>query len=151
FLDTGASGLLLSNESADGLGIAREQSGGQTVVFHDVGVAGSDTFNVSEPLNVSVAPFNPNSDIDHLATWQSVYTQSFGPVRMQIGAVPESDNPVLQNLDVFGTPILKGKVAVFDPKPVDTFLDTMRTYIYDPGTSFNASKADTAPGIPSTN
>ena len=151
FLDTGASGLLLSNETADGLGITRAKSGGQTITFHDVGVAGSGAFNVSEPLNVSVAPFHPDSDIDKLATWQTVYSQSFGPLRTQIGSVPASDDPFLQNLDVFGMPILHGKVAVLDPKPVDTFLDTMRTYLYDPGTHFNANKIDTAPGIPTTN
>src|ERR1041385_6304222 len=43
---------------------------------------------------------------------------------------------------------MQNKVVVFDPKPVNSFLDTMRTYIYNPGTPFSPNEADTNPGIP---
>jgi hypothetical protein len=41
-------------------------------------------------------------------------------------------------------------VVVFDPKPVNTLLDTMRTYIYDKGTPYNYDLRDSDPGIPRT-
>src|SRR5687768_17833326 len=45
FLDTGASGVLLSTEALDRLGVKREKAAnGKDVVFEDVGVAGSEAF-----------------------------------------------------------------------------------------------------------
>src|SRR4030095_11199909 len=55
FLDTGASGILLSNETADALGIERATFSNQTITFSDVGVAGSDNFHVSEPISIHLA------------------------------------------------------------------------------------------------
>jgi hypothetical protein len=150
FYDTGASGILLSNETADFLGVVRSTFNSQTVVYSDVGVAGTDDFNVSETLHISLAPFHPDADVDNMDTYSSVYTQSFGPVRTQIGPIPSAP-PGLEDLDVFGMPTMAGKVVVMDPKPVDTFADTMRTYVYNPGTPFNAGSADDNPGIPNTN
>ncbi len=151
FFDTGASGLLLSNETADLLGLNRSTFGGQSVVYSDVGVAGSDNFNVSDAVYMGLAPYHPDADVDNLSTYSSVYNQTFGPVRTQIGPVPAPTDPNLQNLDVLGTPAMAGRVVVMDPKPVDSFLDTMRTYVYTPGTPYNTAEADTNPGIPLTN
>src|SRR3954467_2295524 len=44
FLDTGSSGVLLSQETADGLGVEYASVGNTPVVFSDVGVAGTDDF-----------------------------------------------------------------------------------------------------------
>src|SRR5256885_16599113 len=44
FLDTGASGILLSKTTADALGVKPESAGKDDVVFHDVGVGGGDRF-----------------------------------------------------------------------------------------------------------
>ncbi len=148
FYDTGTSGMVLSDLTADFLGVQRAQVNGSLVVFEDVGVAGSATFNVSEPLHIALAPFNPFVDINNPATVSTVYDQSFGPMRTQIGG---SANPLLAGLDIFGMPAMRGKVVVMDPKPLDTFLDLMRTYVYDPGTPFNAGELETNPGIPTTN
>src|SRR5687768_667938 len=58
FLDTGASGVMLSTITADALGVQRATAAnGEPVVFHDVGVGGSDEFHVGEPLFVRLAPF----------------------------------------------------------------------------------------------
>src|SRR4051812_28312083 len=46
FLDTGTSGMLLSQETAQGLGINQSQFNGEDVVFGDVGVGGIDNFFV---------------------------------------------------------------------------------------------------------
>ena len=124
FYDTGASGLVLSDLTADFLGVQRAQFAGSAVVFEDVGVAGSATFNVSEPLYIALAPFTPSVDINNPATATVVYDQAFGPLRAQIGG---SANPLLLGLDIFGMPAMQGKVVVMDPKPLDTFADLMRT------------------------
>lgn len=148
FYDTGTSGMVLSDQTADFLGVQRAQFSGSPVVFEDVGVGGSQSFDVSEPLHIGIAPYTPFVDINNPATASVVYDQSFGPLRMQIGG---STNPLLLGLDIFGMPAMQGKVVVMDPKPLDTFLDLMRTYVYDPGTPFDPAQLDTNPGIPATN
>lgn len=153
YYDTGASGILLSNDTADLLGITRDTFGGEPIVFADVGVAGSSYFNVSEQLYLRLAKFADSADVDNLATFNEVYTQTFGPVRTQVGPVPPPEDPMLANLDVIGMPAMTGKVVVMDARPVlgvEQFelLGTMKTYVYDPGTPFDAANDQTEPGIP---
>jgi autotransporter-associated beta strand protein len=156
FFDTGASSILLSTDTAAFLSVnpatfhnpATNQD--EPIVYTDVGVVGSDQFNVSQQVYISLAPYHPSTDVDNPATYQTVYNQSFGPLRAQIGPLNAEPDPILGGLDVFGVPLMPGKVIVLDPKPVNTFLDTMRTYVYNPGTPFNPAHADDAPGIPQT-
>jgi len=148
FFDTGASGVLVSHQTYEALGVQKlrhPEPNGPLVEFEDVGVAGSDIFNVSEPLYVSLSPFFEPFESPPLTN----YTQTFGPLRAQIS--PPNPNPLLEGLDVFGMPTMAGKVVVMDPKPADPFnpnLGTMHTFVYDPGTPFNPAAADTNPGIP---
>ncbi|HEV2293537.1 MAG TPA: hypothetical protein VGR35_06750 [Tepidisphaeraceae bacterium] len=155
FLDTGASGVLLSTKTADALGVvratAKTASGNVTrVVFHDIGVAGSEKFHVSEPLHASLMRFHSGSEGDG----PEEYKLHAGPFRAQIGPLGGGFglmDLIMSNLDVVGMPVLKGKVMVMDPKPVNTFADTMRTYVYEPGTRFDSGNAHRDPGIPRTN
>jgi autotransporter-associated beta strand protein len=155
YFDTGASGILLSTNTAEMLGVVNShypEPGGPLVTYEDVGVGGSSQFNVSEPLYVGIAKFHPDADIENLSTYSTVYNQSFGPLRAQIGPLGlDPNDPLLGNLDVVGVPAMAGKVVVMDPTPVDTFMDTMRTYVYNPGTPFNGANAASEPGIPVTN
>lgn len=159
FFDTGASGVMLSDQTAGLLEVPRQTSGGKKVVYSDVGVAGSENFYVSVPLEIGLAKFTDDADVDNLDTYTTTYNQTFGPMRVQIANPPASGNPLLEGLDVFGMPTMAGKVVVMDPKPVDAiaetgdfFLgDTMRTYVYNPGTPFNPATAGNEPGIPQTN
>jgi hypothetical protein len=48
-------------------------------------------------------------------------------------------------------PAMLGKVVVIDPKPAETLLDSMHTYLYDPTEPFHPSTLDSNPGIPATN
>ena len=147
FYDTGASGILLSQTTADAFALLRDVSGGQNVVFSDVGVGGSADFHVSRGYYFELAPFGTNADIDNPATASTVYTQPVsGAVRVQIGPLDNPDS----TLDVFGMPAMAGKVVVMDPTPLDTFLSGMKTYPYDPGTPFNPANVANDPGIPST-
>lgn len=171
FYDTGASGVLLSVNTATSLGtlgnpgVPQQTYNGQPVVYEDVGVNGSDRFNVSTSLNISIAPYHPNIDQNvadaedqfnnsgNPPSFQGIdlsyYNHTFTNIRTQIGHA-DATNPDLDDVDVFGIPTMKGKVVVMDPKPVDTLFDTMRTYTYAPGTTYNAAQADSNPGIPKT-
>ena len=55
FLDTGTSATLLSQETAQGLGIASATSGGIPVTYSDIGVGGSQDFDVSQSLYTQLA------------------------------------------------------------------------------------------------
>jgi hypothetical protein len=155
FFDTGASGVLISEQTADFLEVQRLRwptPGSELVEFEDVGVAGSDFFNVSEELYVSLAPFPGGDGIDDPGQHLTVYNQTFGPLRAQIGPLNAEPNPILDGLDIFGMPTMTGKVVVMDPKPADWNSnpnpDVMRSYVYNPGTPFNPATAATNPGIP---
>lgn len=150
FLDTGASGILLSKNTANNLGVQRATVDGSPVTFADVGVGGSEYFDVSESLYVALAPTNA-ANADNPATQLSVYNQVTGPVRTQISRVTTSI-PELEDLDVVGMPTMVGKVVVMDPRPLEDFwnLDLMHTYICDPGAPFT-SWSSASPGIPTTN
>jgi hypothetical protein len=151
FLDTGASGLLLSKQTADALHVQAEMAIGadaksQPIVFTDVGVAGGDKFHVSQPLFFSFAPFHPHAAVEDPGS----YKVTVGPVRAQISTSVGLLEMLGGGLDVVGMPAMQGKVMVIDAKPVNTFSDTMRTYLYPAGTKYNDEHANDDPGIPVT-
>jgi hypothetical protein len=142
FLDTGASGVMLSQQTADALHVGRESTPkGNHVLFQDIGVGGGDTFQVSEPLYVHVAPFGKNEPTDLTG-----YPIFVGPVRTQVAMGGGLIAMLTGGLDVVGMPAMEGKIAIMDPKPVDSFADTMRAQVIDPHAQGNA-RAD----IPKTN
>jgi hypothetical protein len=131
FLDTGASGILISKTTATALGIRpATAAGGKEVVFHDVGVGGGEAFGVSEPLFIALAANLGNGGPDNA----DGYGKPFGPVRAQIGKGGGLIEQMTGGLDVVGMPAMKGKIVVLNPKPVDTFGDTMRSDVLDPHT-----------------
>ncbi len=144
FLDTGSSGVLISNESAAVLNLNNlvVDGNGNPVTFSDVGIGGSDDFHVTQPMNVQIGSF---------PTAGPPYNQTFNSLHLEVGPLPPPTDPNLQNLDVFGMPVMSGKVTVIDPKPANELFDYTHSYIYNPGTPFNASAAGTDPGIPTTN
>jgi len=153
YFDTGASGVLLSDESAGYLGVTKATSGGTPVTFSDIGVGGSETFSVSTPYYISLAPFNDLTDIESPAA----YNQTFGPIQMQLAA-PVPLGSQLAGLDVFGMPVFAGKVVVINPRPADPLnangtakdlleLGRMNVNVYNPGQAFTGTLTD--PGIPS--
>lgn len=147
FLDTGASGILIGSEWTDLLSIAASEYNGQPVQFGDVGVGGTEYFDVSEVITLRLAPYA--AEIDTATYDPLVYNQPVGPLRAQLGA-PATDpfDPIqatLSRLNVIGMPAMAGKVVVMDPKPVnnaylfftgqidleDVGEMTMRTHLYD--------------------
>lgn len=102
FLDTGASGILLSRETAQGLGVALEPG----ARFGDVGVGGVEYFHVSRPLYMGVAPYDQMQ-----GTKPSMY-RNMGRARFQI---KQSEAGLLgQGLDVIGMPVMLRRVVVLD-------------------------------------
>ena len=157
FLDTGASGVLLTN-------LAREYwhinplaapDGSGDVVYSDVGVGGTDDFNVSEPLYISLANFN-NPDVTDAddPSDLSPYTFTTGRINTQL-SMPLGDNdidPLGDIASIIGMPAMQNKVVVFDPRPLNVLNsgDYMKTYIYNPGTPPHPQTDSTDPGIPNT-
>jgi hypothetical protein len=170
YLDTGASGVLISGDIADLLrnpatgvsGLPPQMYNGKQVYYEDVGVSGSDRFKVTAPFSISIAPFHPNTeqriaDVEAAYTASnsfngvdlSFYNHSVNNVRATLTAPEDPENPSATGpLNVLGMPLMKGKVVVMDNRPVNTFFDTMRTYLYDKGTPANpAAQRDTNPGV----
>lgn len=141
FLDTGAGAIVLSNETADALGIRHETVAATNpaeVRFQDVGVAGTGAFAVSEPIFLSVAPMAPNVDVDQKDAIAGSYSLNCGPFRTEIGplggAADWLTSLALANMDIAGMPVITGKIVVMDPVDVNNMSDKIRTFVYDPKT-----------------
>lgn len=196
FFDTGASGILIapSIAAAAEFNIPLEEGW----VFEDVGVASTPTpFYITQPLDIRIAPYNLFVDIDNPPQpgvpnspanydyFNSVYTQSYSNMRAMVGPVhPNKVVPtdpfeeffqMSSEVNVFGMPLFKDKVAVFHARSLNDFvlgggfpdlndlgdlldldlenlnwLPMLRTYVYDPGTPFNSDAVESNPGIPDT-
>ena len=130
FLDTGASGISISTQTADSLGIKRLSAGGKQIIFHDIGVGGTDQFNVSEPLSVSVGPYQALGLAGDAATFKGIG----GPWNTQVGPLGGGGmlGMLMGGIDIVGMPAMAGKIVVIDARPVNTFSDTLRVQLIDP-------------------
>jgi MYXO-CTERM domain-containing protein len=140
YLDTGSSGIVISDLTASFLELPTEPG----VTFEDVSVGGSSQYAVSQPLQFRLNSTN-DPDIGNIDTFETVYDAVYGPWRVQVG-------PTDGVFDVYGMPVMMGKTAVIDPKQGDPILLlSAPAYVYEPGTPFHSDTADTNPGIPDTN
>jgi hypothetical protein len=122
FLDTGASGLLLSPETADALGITKEPG----ALYVDVGVGGYEFFDVTEPLYLGTLAYddpNPENPARYLLNPQW---------RFQLGQT--YSEWLNEPLDLIGMPAMAGKVVVLDPSRV-AMLEYFIADIKSPGDS----------------
>ncbi len=173
YLDTGASGTLLSTSTAQFFSLPDSTYNGATVNYNDVGVAGTGAFTVSEPVRVALSNHFPDPNADPFSVTQpdpSTFSAPSQPMRFQVG--PQNNDSVtdptdqiiseLNSIDVIGMPAIQGKVMVLDPRPVNNFNAIndwdfnsplpdifLRTYLYQPNTPFTPAN-DTNPGIPIT-
>ncbi|MHC4456371.1 MAG: pepsin/retropepsin-like aspartic protease family protein [Planctomycetota bacterium] len=101
YLDTGASGILLSYVTSNYLEISIHS----TAKYADVGITGIEFFDVSEPLYIATAPFeapdpcNPDS-----------YHHLSGPWRFQVSEYDTDANA----LDILGVPVMAGKTVILN-------------------------------------
>ncbi len=147
--DTGASGVILFDGPAQALALPVAQHLGSDVVFTDVGVGGSTTFYVSDPLHMSLGNFKQDPP-DPYASDADYPRQSPG-LRLQLGP-PGSAALFLADfsqLGIVGMPAMAGRVSVIDPKLAEVSIEdltpanTIHTYVYDP-----AVAPEEGPGIP---
>jgi hypothetical protein len=155
YLDTGASGVVISSSTAEGFAVPIQPG----VTYSDVAVGGTTDFSVSTPLRVRVAPSNSLTiDDPNPTTFNNTYNQIFSTTRLQVGPTLTNvpDEELSFPLDVVGMPAMVGKVVVMDPKPLnnqsgDIFdFSFMNTYIYNPTETFHSGTQTTNPGIPTT-
>jgi hypothetical protein len=150
FLDTGAGSLLLSTGTTSQLGVTREiiPASKSEARFTDIGVGGESQFAISEPLYLAIAPCTPTVDIDNKDTIDTVYNQTAGPIRAEVGPLGLMNgllSALAGDTDVTGMPAMQGKVVVMDARDVNNLTDKIRTYLYD------AKSRNTAnPPIPQT-
>ena len=149
YLDTGTSTVLLSNEVWQSFALNADSYDGTEIQYNDIGIGGTSAYNVSTPYYFSVAPFSSDNDVEYGGTAPDVsdYTTNLPPLRAELNPVP-ADDPSDQ-INIAGMPVMQGKVAVLDLRPVNE-LDEEHTYLCAPGTPLNPSTLDTDPGIPQT-
>ncbi len=149
YLDTGTSGILLSQETQQGLGVGLDSYIGTPTTFNDYTVGGIDTYWVSPPYSVSTAPFSADNDayLGNPPPATSAYTNTVGPLQMEINQ--QAANAAIGPIDILGMPVMMNKVTVLDIRPDNstTNLGETKTYIYNPGTPYNPGTLDTNPGI----
>ena len=124
FLDTGASGIMLSKPTADGLGLAGlKTKDGKPVLFYDVGVGGSESFGVTAPVYVRLANYNSNTEGDTLEDYKPAATT---PFRINVQTSSGLMDQLTGGLDVAGMPVMYDKVMVCDCRPIAKY-DKMKT------------------------
>lgn len=109
FLDTGASGLLLSRETVDLLGVVTDPCG----QYLDVGVGGYEVFDVSEPLYFGSYLYT-DPDTDPCSVNPDAYFANGGPWRCQIKQTYAGEWPD-EPIDLMGMPLMAGHTVVFYP------------------------------------
>ena len=126
FLDTGASGVVLSSDTSGKLAIKETKTAdGKAVSFEDTGVAGSEKFGVTEPLFAALAPY-PNGE------QPGDFAKPIGPLRMQVRPEAGILAMIAPGMDIAGMPLMAGKVVVIDPTPLAKF-DKLKTIVLPPG------------------
>ena len=96
YFDTGASGILLSRDTRDLLGVVAEPN----AQYMDVGVGGAEAFEVSESLYVGMGDYDMDDWLD-----DAVYHDDLGPWHLQL-RIDDGDS---EPLDVTGIPAMAGK------------------------------------------
>jgi hypothetical protein len=102
FLDTGASGVLLSRQTATAVGLATEPN----ARFVDVGIGGEEYFDVSEPVHIGLGDF----ELTGIRNEKSY--KLLGPGRIQLRR--EGLSLLGEGIDVMGMPVMAGRVFVLD-------------------------------------
>ena len=136
FLDTGASGTMLSQTTADALGLTAAKVGDKPVTFYDVGVAGREAFGVTEPLRLRFAEYSGKTEGTDIGQYAAagplvrIKTRPGGGLMEMLGGA----------IDIAGTPLMAGRVMAVDCRPVKDF-DKLRTRLVLP-TDKTLPKAD---------
>lgn len=152
YLDTGTSSILLSQETANALGLGLATNNGQNVTISDVALGGVDSYYVSNPYNVLTAPFSVNTDttIGNPPPPVNAFGNPVGSVGMEVSQ--QAANPLIGPIDIMGMPVMQGNVTDFYLTPANNVtnlnnLQETQTWIYPAGTPYNPAALTTNPGI----
>ncbi|MEM9789920.1 MAG: hypothetical protein AAF842_05885 [Planctomycetota bacterium] len=105
FLDTGASGMMISGTQAAAMGLElATTSGGREVTFVDVGVGGAVNFGVTNPLYVELTPHGKGTIGEHDA----------GPYRWKVKPGGGMLEAMVGPVNLVGMPAMMGRVMVID-------------------------------------
>jgi hypothetical protein len=142
YLDTGTSGILLSQAAQQGLGVKLATYNGTPVTYTDTGLGGAASYNVSKTYDLSTAQLSSANygTEPPLAS----YTNDIGPVKMETSTASSG------GYNIFGMPVMQGKVTVFQPGNFNSLTNPVPTssYIYSPGTPANPNPGNgNGPGI----
>ncbi len=143
YLDTGTSGILLSEYARVGLGVKLATYNGSPVTYTDTGLGGAASYNVSKTYDLSTAQLSSANYGTQPAT--TAYTNDIGAVKMETATSG--------GYNIFGMPVMQGKVTVFQPGNFNSLTSPIPTssYIYSPGTPANPNPGNGAgPGIVSS-
>ena len=127
FLDTGASATMLSQTTADALGLKAATFNAKPVTFYDVGVAGREAFGVTEPVFLRAAEYSGKTD----GGSPGAYRPAGGPVPLKTRAAGGILDELGGAIDIAGTPVMAGKVMAVDCRPIAKF-DKLRTQLLPP-------------------
>lgn len=127
FLDTGASGILMGPQTRDLLQIpqAFASDGVTPVRFGDVGVAGTEFFDVSQTMTLKIADQHAHVVDPYVIDGDySVFDTHVPAVRVQLGipSTVEPPNPIdilRSTLDIIGMPAMRDRIVVMDPRPTN--------------------------------
>jgi hypothetical protein len=122
FLDTGASGILLSHETADALKISVDPK----AQFADVGVGGAELFGVSEPLYLGLAGLSTSNPGD------SGSYKFVGQGRFQVRKT--SADLLGEPLDIIGMPAMMGRIIVLHSGATNS-MEYFAAEVKEPGDS----------------
>ena len=102
YFDTGASGILISKETAEAIGLPINP----IALFTDTGVAGDEYFDVSEPVFVEIAGYGE----EDLTAYTPV-----GQFNLQVAQenIPDDMAILMSPIDLIGMPTMMGKIVVF--------------------------------------
>ena len=103
FFDSGASGILLSRETREALGIYAEPNAN----FVDVGVGGEQDFEVSESLYVALGDYHPLED----TPTENQFHEDLGPWRLML-TIDYVEDLLAEPIDIVGIPGMAGKSVV---------------------------------------
>jgi len=113
FLDTGASGVMLSKITADALGLAPATAkDGTALKYFDIGVAGEEEFGVSDPLFLRMCDYGNVETGDKLER----YSKPMGPTRIKIRAEGGMLDELIGGIDIVGMPAMRENVVVLDAR-----------------------------------
>ena len=132
FLDTGASGVTLSKQTSEGLGIVGISAPGTKtpVKFFDVGIGGEEPFDVSPPLIIKTCDYGGNIDGEGIDRYAPLADAK--PVQISLRGDAGMMEALTGGTDIAGMPVMMGRVVVVDAKPLKDF-DKLKTTIVAPG------------------